>query len=431
MKQFFKVFLIFFVVFSVTIGSGLWWYLNKEDQEKEIEVRETQTEELEEKELKERVNILVVGIDALDSKYAEKGARTDTMMVFSLDPKSNTAFLLSIPRDSRVPIRNRGLDKINHAHAYGGIDLTLKAVKDLLQIPIHHYIRIDYKALFKTVDDIKGIEVELPKDIYHSDPYATPPLLINIKKGKHVLNGQQAMEYLRYRGYDGDPDLVRISNQQDFVQKMMKKILSPASVALVPKYIETWYSYVDTDMSKKDMLELAKDGIKLDPSKLRKDTLPGEGKYIGRISYFILDEEKMREQIAFLLAGNYEEAAAEGGEQTAEGGENTPSQNAGEDLTQQQPVEEKPQMIIVQNGSGKKGMAKRVSDLLKISDIEVQKTGNADNFNYKNTLIYYSGNKKFAESVQAALGKGQLVEDSEKLKNYKTDLLIVVGKDFN
>lgn len=430
MKHFFKVFFVFFIIFSVGFGTGIWWYLDKDDREKEEEVRETQTEELEEKEAKERVNILVLGIDALDSKYADKGSRSDTMMLFSMDPKTNTAFLLSIPRDSRVQIRNRGMDKINHAHAYGGIDLSLKAVKDLLQIPIHHYVRIDYKALFKTVDDIGGIEVELPKDIYHSDPYADPPLLINIKKGKHLLKGQKAMEYLRFRGYEGDPDLVRISKQQEFVQKMMKKILSPASIGLVPKYIETWYSYVDTDMSKKDMLELAKDGIKLDPSKLRRETLPGEGKYIGKISYFILDEEKMREQIAFLLAGNYEESENEGELNLSEG------QTSNEKQTQEVPAlkpeeENKPQYVIVQNGSGKKGIAKRASDLLKISDIEVQKTGNADNFNYKKTLIYYSGNKQFAESIREALGKGELVGNSEKLKNYKTDILVVIGKDFN
>lgn len=430
MKHFFKVFFVFFIIFSVGFGTGIKWYLDKEDREKEEEVRQNQTEELQEKEAKERVNILMLGIDALDSKYADKGSRSDTMMLFSMDPKSNTAFLLSIPRDSRVPIRGHGLDKINHAHSYGGIDLSLKAVKDLLQIPIHHYVRVDYKALFKTVDDIGGIEVELPHDIYHSDPYADPPLLINIKKGKHLLDGQKAMEYLRFRGYEGNPDLVRISKQQEFVQKMMDKILSPASIGRVPKYIETWYSYVDTDMSKKDMLELAKDGIKLDPSKLRRETLPGEGKYIGKVSYFILDGEKMREQVAFLLAGNYEEP------ETTEGDTNQPdtpisneTQTTGTSDTKQEEV--KPQHVTVQNGSGKQGIAKRASDLLKISDIEVQKTGNADNFNYKNTLIYYSGNKKFAESVREALGKGELVENSEKLKNYRTDILVVVGKDFN
>lgn len=441
MKQFIKVFLISFLMFSVAIGAGMKWYLEKEDQQKAEEVKEQKIEELEEKVKKERVNILLLGVDTLDG--AKNQTRTDTMMLFSMDPKTNTAFLLSIPRDSRVNIRNHGLDKINHAHAYGGVDLSIKAVKDLLQIPIHHYVRVDYQALFKTVDDLKGIEVDVKQNMYYRDPYANPPLMINLKKGRQVLDGQKAMEYLRFRGYSGNPDLVRISVQQDFVQRVMKKALSPSLITRVPDHIETLYTYVDTDMSKKDMLELAKDGIKLDPVRLRKMTLPGEGRYIGQISYFIIDEPKMREDIAYLLAANYQDVETETENVQSQDGDNeNKSKEAGqgdaeaakkpeEEKLQEPPVEEKPQIVIIQNGSGKSGIAKKASDLLKISDIKVNRVSNADNFNYVNTLIYYGDNRSFAESVQSALGAGQLVEDSQKLKTYKTDIMVVIGKDFN
>lgn len=432
MKHFFKIFLVFFLIFSIAIGTGLKIYLDKDEKEKEAQVKANKIEELEEKVEKERVNILLLGIDALDGKYSENNSRTDTMMLFSMDPENNSAFLLSIPRDSRVKIRNHGMDKINHAHAYGGVDLSLKAVKDLLQIPIHHYIRVDYQALFKTIDDIGGIEIDVPMNMYWSDPYATPPLLINLKKGKQILDGQKSMEYLRFRsGYAGNPDIVRIQAQQDFVQKVMEKILSPASVARVPKYIDTMYTYVDTDMSKKDMLELAKDGVKLDPAHLKKMTLPGEGRYVGIVSYFILDEPKMREDIKFLLAGNYPSTEETNGE--AETGENTKINNLNSSNTKnavESKIEEKPQTVIIQNGSGKNGVAKRASDLLKISDITVNKTSNADNFNYEKTIVYYNGNKKFAQQVKDALGKGQLSQNEEKLKTYKTDILVVIGKDF-
>lgn len=444
MKQFIKVFLISFLLFSVAFGAGLKWYLDREDEQKAEEVKEQKIEELEEKVKKERVNILLLGVDTLDG--AKNQTRTDTMILFSMDPKTNTAFIFSIPRDSRVNIRNHGLDKINHAHAYGGVDLSIKAVKDLLQIPIHHYVRIDYQALFKMVDDLNGIEVDIKQKMYYKDPYAKPPLLINFKPGRQVLDGKQAMGYLRFRGYSGEPDVARAAVQQDFIQRVMKKLLSPSYISKVPTHIETLYTYVDTDMSLKDMLELAKDGIKLDPNKLRKMTVPGEGKYIGAISYFIVDEPKMREDIAYLLAADYRDVEAEtenaqsqdegegaevGKTEPEKSAENPEEKKPEEAKPEQPPAEEKPQTVIVQNGSGRNGVAKKASDLLKISDIKVNRVSNADNFNYANTLIYYGENRSFAESVQSALGAGQLVEDSQKLKTYKADIMVVIGKDFN
>lgn len=432
--KFMKTFFIFFIVFSITMGATIKWYLDKDDAEKKIEVQKENTEELEEKMDKERINILVLGIDALDGKYAQNTSRTDTMMIFSMDPKTNSAFLLSIPRDSRVKIRNYGVNKINHAHAYGGVDLSIKTIKDLLQIPIHHYVRIDYRALFKTIDDIGGIEIDVPVDMKYTDPYAKPPLHINLKKGPQILDGQKAMQYLRFRSYGGMPDITRIGAQQNFVQKVIEKILSPASITRIPRYVDTLYTYVDTDMSKKDMLQLAVDGAKLDPSKLQKATLSGTGKTIGDISYYILDEAKMKEDIALLLAGKYSlnpQTAQTGESETSS--EPSPKEQVPEETKPEEPkppVEEKPPVIVVLNGSGKNGMARKAADLLKISEIPVNNTGNADNFGYKSTLIFHRGNQSLAEAIQGVLGKGQLIEDPAKMDQYKMDVLVVIGRDF-
>lgn len=425
MKHFFKIFSVFFLLFTLILGIFTYFYFEKDEQDKTVKVK-TETQELDIKEKKERVNILLMGIDALDGNYEGNKSRTDTMMILSIDPKTDTAFMLSIPRDSRVKIRGRqGMDKINHAHAYGGVDLALKTAKDLLQIPIHHYIRVDYKALFKTIDDIGGVEIDVPMNMKYSDPYATPPLSINLKKGKQILDGQKSMEYLRYRKGYSNQDLGRINAQQLFLQAVIEKVMSPSSIIKVPQYIETMYMYVDTDMSKKDMLDLAKDAIKIDPKKIQKQTVPGESTTISGISYYKINDEDLQSGLKYLLDAKYPSKEDEDSSDTLEG-EKVESDQQNVSVPE---IIKEPSIVIL-NGSGRNKVATRASDLLKIADYKVSKTGNADNFNYDKTTIFYKDDKQLANSVMKALGKGKLVNEEKTYNSAAADILIIIGKDF-
>ncbi len=428
MKHFLKIFVSFFLIFTLILGAGFYFYFEREETKKIVEVSE-KTEELDVKVKKERVNILLLGIDALNGKYEANISRTDTMMLLSIDSKTNTAFILSIPRDSRVKIRGRqGMDKINHAHAYGGVDLALKTTKDLLQIPIHHYVRVDYQALFKTIDDIGGVEIDVPMNMKYSDPRATPPLKIDLKKGKQILDGQKSMEYLRFRKGYANQDLGRINAQQEFVQAVLEKVISPASIIRVPQYIETLFMYVDTDMTKKDMLELAKLGLSIKPVEIQKSVVPGDSANISGISYYKVDEETLRTDLEFLLSGvypNLAEIEATTNESSTEKSINNDAKIPDSNTT----VETKPNIIIL-NGSGKNGVATRASDLLKIKDYTITKTGNADNFNYEETIIYYKDNKKLAQNMKNILGNGKIENEQKNYQNIEADVLIVIGKDF-
>lgn len=423
MKYFFRIFTTFFVVFTLIFGAGFYYYLDYDDRVKAEEV-EQKTDALDTKEVKgDRVNVLLLGIDALDGRYEGNNSRTDTMMLLSLDPKTNTSFILSIPRDSRVKIRGRsGMDKINHAHAYGGVDLALKTTRDLLQIPIHHYIRVDYQALFKTVDDIGGVEIDVPMDMRYSDPYATPPLNINLKKGRQVLDGQKSMEYLRFRKGYANQDLGRINAQQEFLQALIEKVMSPASVIRIPQYIDTFHTYVDTDMSKRDMLDITREAIRIRPSEIEKHTIPGKPAMINGVSYYQVNESELRELIDFLMSGEY--SKEENLENQAGSVEIQTASHAGT-------VEEvKDSEIVILNGSGRSGIATRAADLIRISDMKVARTGNADNFNYDETIIYYREDKKTAQSIKKALGKGKIVQESNRVNGMNFDILVIVGKDF-
>lgn len=295
------LFLILFFAFSVGIGAGLSYYLDRDHEAKMIENEEKQIENLEEPppQLTERVNILVMGVDylKLGSEEGQRGTRTDTIMLFSYNPANNRAFLLSIPRDSRVNISGVGMDKINHAHSYGGTDLAIGTISDFIGLPIHHYVKVDYNAVTQLVDAVGGVEIDVPQDMHYS------PLGIHFSKGLQTLNGEQAVKYLRFRSGYNNADIGRIGAQQEFVKLLLEKVVSPSIVTNVPAYVDILSNNVETDMSKKQMLDLSKALLlNFDPSKIEKEVVPGYPDKINGISYWLVDEVQKNDILLKLLS---------------------------------------------------------------------------------------------------------------------------------
>ncbi|MZQ76011.1 MAG: LytR family transcriptional regulator [Peptoclostridium sp.] len=300
MRYFFKVFAISFIIFTMTMSAGLIFVTSKIDSAPAQDDFAGNPVELDEKD-QSRINILLLGVDSLEGEGNE-ATRTDTMILFTLDPKTDTAAMISIPRDTRVKLRGRsGYTKINAANVYGGVDLSVKTVKELLGVPVHHYVKVDYQALFKTVDDIGGVEVDVPIRMKYDDPYATPQLHIDLQKGVQTLDGKKAMQFLRFRkgnrGYPSypDQDLGRIQAQQAFMQSLLKKALSPTGILKVPDYIETLHMYVESDMKVNDMIKIAYKGKKVNADDITKVTFPGEPATIGGVAYYQPDMDEYDE----------------------------------------------------------------------------------------------------------------------------------------
>lgn len=111
---------------------------------------------------KDNFSVLLLGDDA---RPGEKGARTDAMLVATFNKDKNSIILTSIPRDMRVELIGRGtLDKINHAHAYGGLDMSIDTVEHFLDIPIDYYGWVNFEGLIEVVDALGGIEVDVQLD---------------------------------------------------------------------------------------------------------------------------------------------------------------------------------------------------------------------------------------------------------------------------
>ena len=243
-----------------------------------------------------RQNILLLGIDSNgDGTDLWEGTRSDTIMVFNIDPKTHSIKAISIPRDSKVYLpENKGVQKINSAHALGGINLVKKTLKETFGIKIDKYIIVHDEAIEKIVDALGGVPVYVEKKMYYND-YAGH-LHINLEKGNNVLNGKQAIGYLRYRK-DGLGDIGRTQRQQWFLKSLFEMFHSPQILTKIPEVLNIANNYVKTDMSFYELSQYAAMARNIDNNKIEIATLPGAPNQKGYISYWILDPVKTQEVI--------------------------------------------------------------------------------------------------------------------------------------
>lgn len=418
MKKPIAIFLILFVIFTTVIGTGMYFYLEPEVEQKIEEKEEEDTfENLDVSNYKDRVNILLLGVDTLTTEKDQRGTRSDTIMILSVDPVTSTGFILSIPRDSYVRISGTNdYTKITHAHSYGGSGLAIATVKDFIDLPIHHYVKVDYQALFKTVDDLGGVEFDVPQDMYYVDKRSEPPLYIDLKKGVQILDGEKAMQLIRFRKGYADQDFGRVRVQQDFIKAVLKKAYSPASIPKIPKFIETMYSYVETDMSLTNMISLMRLGMNIDLDKIEAATVPGEpASRPGAGSVVIIDEEAFKEQLTYLLSGNYET------EEEEEKLEN--AQKTAEEINQYN--------IAILNGNGIAGAASKAAELLKQDNIQADSMGNASSYDNESTIIYYKEDREVASHIQSILKAGAIKQGGSGVAQNEADIIILLGKDFS
>ncbi len=206
--------------------------------------------------LNQRINVLLLGVDDGDSEAAEtEPKRTDAMMLASFDPEGNEVALVSMPRDTMVQIPgHNGYDKINAAYAYGGVMLAKQTVANLLRVPIHYYVLVDWRAFKDSIDLIGGVDLYVDKDMYYEDPYAD--LVIDIKHGYQHLNGELAGQYVRFRK-DELGDIGRVQRQQKFMMALAAQIFNIDTVTKIPALFSTVNRHVETDMDTMTMIKAA------------------------------------------------------------------------------------------------------------------------------------------------------------------------------
>ncbi len=245
-------------------------------------------------------NILLLGVDSngADSDLWV-GTRTDTIVLLNIDPRSKSLNAISIPRDSKVYLpKNMGIQKINAAHAIGGIDMTIQTIEDTLGVKVDRYIMVHDDAVKKIVEALGGVDIYVEKDMHYND-YAGN-LHINLTKGQHKLDADEVVGYLRFR-HDAMGDIGRTQRQQWFLRGLLQDMQKPQTIAKIPQIISIAKQYVKTDMSVYEMSQYAALAKHFDIDNIEIATLPGAPNKKGYTSYWILDPEKTQEVVNRLI----------------------------------------------------------------------------------------------------------------------------------
>lgn len=229
-------------------------------------------------------NILIAGTDG-------DGYRTDTIIVAHLDENTHEVALMSVPRDTAVMNGNGGLMKINSVYANGkeeGMERLERRLSSLLGFEMDGYVLVNLDAFVKVVDLVGGVTVNVPQDMYYSDP--SQDLLIDLKAGEQKLDGKQAMGLVRFRKGYASQDIQRTKVQQEFLKALAKQCLSLENLtaAKLKEYAEIFEENVVTDLSVGNMLYFAQQLMKCDFDAMKTYTIEGEGAMINGVSYYPL-----------------------------------------------------------------------------------------------------------------------------------------------
>lgn len=250
--------------------------------------------------------MLILGVDSRDGE----SARSDTIMLAAVHPSKQSAYLISIPRDSYMELSGKGYDKVNHAMAFGGPKMVKESLEKFLDVKIDRYMSVDFDGFRQIVDELGGVPVDVKKRMKYSDP--SDDTYIDIKPGLQNLSGEQALDYARYRKSDlgkEDSDYQRINRQQEIVRALAAKGASVQAYAKAFSLMEIIGNHVKTDLTEGEIASLLLSYGDPTPNEIRTDTLIGQDERIwhnGILGWYHLvpsaERERVHQQIVQTMA---------------------------------------------------------------------------------------------------------------------------------
>lgn len=350
----------------------------------------------------EPVNLLILGSD---KRYQEKGdtGRSDTLMILRIDFNKKKVYLVSIPRDSRVRIPNYGLNKINAAYAYGGPRLSIRTVEEFTDLKINHYVQIDFRGFKKMVDALGGIDVDVKETINNrSRQYR-----MYIPKGSQRMDGELALNYVRYR--HGDSDFKRAERQQNFLTALTGNVLRWKSAWKIPRLISIMSKNVETDLTMSQMSRIGGFLRQVKKKNIETITVPGSTGMRNGGSYVFPDETAVNAIVTTMKKGGSLDklkSKIESGKINLVG---------------------KKAKITILNGTGATGLAGRAKVTLKKKGFNIVRVGTASSSTYTYTEILTStDNLETAKSLKKLLPMTTKIKTSENLSS----IIVVLGKDY-
>ena len=403
------------VLVLLTTAGGLTYVYSKYSQLPRVQLGSVLSEQAGSDEPR---NFLLVGVDsaanlaqddpARDGRGNVGGLRSDTMMILRLDPGTERASLLSLPRDLWVPLASGGNQRLNSAIQNGGPGELIDTIEGYLGIPVHHYIQVDFAGFQELVDVIGGV------DVYFADPARDSRSLLSIEEaGCVTLDGQQALSYVRSRHFqiyqdgrwrsDGSADLGRISRQQDFIVRALQGAVDNGvrNPVTLDRLVNAGLATVTVDdlLTADDIIDLGRAFRGFDPGALDLYSLPVVPSAVGGASVLRLVDDQAQPTL---------------------------DRFRGTDAEDLRPADVR---VLVLNGSGVTGQASAAADELAGAGFGSVGAGEAERFDFTETVVrYVAGGEAKAALVARYLDPSARLELVEGPLG--ADVAVVTGQDY-
>jgi LCP family protein required for cell wall assembly len=370
-----------------------------------------------------RINVLVMGLDYRDWEAGEI-ARTDSMMLLTLDPLTKTAGMLSIPRDMWVNIPGFDYGKINTAYFLGeswklpggGPGLAIKTVEEFLGVPIQYYAQIDFQAFVDFVDRIDGININVPAEI-KVDPLG-PANTVILKPGVQHVWGAVALAYARAR-YTENGDVDRAARQQQVIMGILKRVTKPDVFPLLlsraPQIYQDISAGIHTNMTLDQAIQMALLVTQISPDTIRQRVIGTDAFSFGKspegldILKPIPDRIRIIRDEVFTTGGPVSPASV--GQNPAE---LMKAENA---------------RVSIQNGTQTPGLASRTSEYFKGLSINVVNETNSELKSLSFLIVYSS--KPYTAAYLAKLldiPSSRILNRTDP--NIPYDVAVILGNDW-
>lgn len=369
--------------------------------------------------LSQPVNILVLGTKVLTSEVTDAPEKeqnlgyhalvnsfeglSDTMLLLRFEPSKGKLNVLSIPRDTQVYIEGHGLRKINEANSYGGPALAAETISNLLDgVAIDRYVRINIQGIEKLIDALGGVTVYVPKDMKYND--FSQHLYIDLKAGKQHLNGEKAIQFLRFR-HDEYGDIGRVQRQQTLMRAVIEQALKPQTILKMPEILKVTQAHLDTNLTVEELVALSGFAAQTKRSDVQMLMLPGEFSGNGResVSYWLPNLEKIQNLAAqYFDQGDRQENFKEAAQLNIAVQDNIENPEAAQAMVN----------YLKKAGYPNVYLSRGALEPLKVTRIVIQK-----------------GDDTGAAELRATIGLGEVLVESTG--NLSSDFTIQIGEDWS
>jgi polyisoprenyl-teichoic acid--peptidoglycan teichoic acid transferase len=380
----------------------------------------------------ERINIMVLGLDVPDGEA--EPARTDSIIIVSVDPSGGPIAMLSVPRDLYVPIASYGENRINTAYFLGevkdypggGPGLLRATIEQTFGIPIHYYVSVDFDGFRELVDELGGVKLTVEDDIY--DPEFPDgkggTMVVSIAAGNYTMDGEMALQYARSRHTTSDFD--RAKRQQHLLMAMRDQVLSRDSLSSLitkaPVLYGTLSRSVETDLSLEDLINLARLASTIDLNDVNSAVIDQTmtTRYLTDQGWDVLlpIPEKIQPLVQRLFL------PSNGGSQA----------NTADSADVSDQVAAEAARVMLVNGSGRAGLAEDTAKYLRVHGVPITEAADLDRGDYANTVIVaYREEPATVAALVSALGlsSGNVRLSPSSPNPDQVDVKIILGQDFN